>query len=41
MSHPARTGRIPVVVPRRHVALVGDAHEQPGEEQERVRRIGG
>ncbi len=30
MSHPARTAGIPVVVPRRDVALVGDVHEHPG-----------
>ena len=29
-SHPARTVGIPAVVPRGHVALVGDVHQDPG-----------
>jgi hypothetical protein len=38
--HPARTVGVPAVVPRGDVALVGNVHEDPSEELERVGGFG-
>jgi hypothetical protein len=39
-SHPTRTVGIPARVPRGDVALVGDVHQHPGQELERVGGLG-